>query len=237
MNNESILRYLEACQYAIVTLGSDAERYFSRLHKLAAINSTEDLHAMVRGWRPNEVQPAAVTPAPVPSQTTNNQPWTPCKHYGGERLCERCKAEQTATGLRYAGAMKLADAMYEKYRPFVRKRIHAELNPYTGGKAYPGFDDLELECWQAVAARIEKYIDHATPMAWLKVIIRGTVADHFKRTLAAKRGADKTVPLDFDPPNEPLPAKPKRPAGTKPDESVDDLKALWSVSGVNRSRK
>jgi DNA-directed RNA polymerase specialized sigma24 family protein len=131
--------------------------------------------------------------------------------------------------------MKLADEMWNQYEKFVRKRIHAEILPFTGGKVYPSFDDLEMEVWMSVARQIERYFDEETPMAWLRTVVHGTVVDHFRRARAAKRGADKTVPLDFDPSGETLP-KATRPSG-EPPERETNLKTLWSVSGVNRHRK
>ena len=108
--------------------------------------------------------------------------------------------------------MILAQQIFEDHRKFVLSRIHADALPWTGGKTYPSFDDLEQEVWQAVARRIGEYIDQETPLAWLKVITHATVIDHFRRTWAKKRGTNVTRPLDFDPvnPNSPVlpPAKP-----------------------------
>ncbi len=216
--NDKASNYFAAAQYACDVLGDDAPNYFPRLHQLSRYNSLDELQAIVDDWRPP-------VPKPIPAPIPKPERWTPCKHFGGDRECDRCKRENTTAGLIYAGAMALADKIYQEHRKFVRSRIHAELLPYTGGKVYPGFDDLEQKVWQAVAARIAGYADTGTPLAWLRDIVHGTVIDHFRRTFADKRGDNKTVPLDFDPasPTSPLPVpvKSNRPTGEAPDADQD----------------
>src|SRR5258708_30610504 len=80
---------------------------------------------------------------PAPKPQPLQEPWKPCKHFGGDRECERCQRKELVAGLIYAGAMAKADAMFKEHRAFVRKRINAELLPYTDGEAYHEFDDLK----------------------------------------------------------------------------------------------
>jgi hypothetical protein len=170
--------------------------------------------------------PKPAPPASIPDDDESYQPWTPCKHFGGTRECSRCKAKKTAAGRKHVSAMRLADDMYRDHEMFVKSRIHAELQPYTGGKPFSSFDDLEQVVWRGIASRIETYNPQASPttgkemqLTWLRRVVHSVVIDYFKREYAAKRGNNKTVSLgDFDPSNEAAFATPKRPAGAPPDE-------------------
>lgn len=197
MPNDSAIRYLDAATYARQILGDDvATKYFERLHKLARTNSPAELQSIIRGWIPPlpkplpEPEPEPVPQAPVP------QGVGPCAHYGGTWECERCRIENTKAAVRLAGAMALAEQMYQQHRKFVLDRMHTELAPFTNGKPFEGFDDLEQDVWRSVASRIARYEDRSTPLAWLKHVVHGTVVDHFKRAWAAKRGAAVTDQIE-----------------------------------------
>lgn len=222
-------KYFDATQYARRVLGNDAEQYFPHLHQLSRHNSLDELLATIDGWRP-------ATPAPVPTPTSapESPRWTPCRHFGGDRLCKRCVTENTRAGIIYAGAMAKADAMFKEHRAFVQYRIKAELFPWTNGPDHPEFDDIEQKVWQTVAARIATYEDTGTPMAWLKVVVHSAVIDYIRRTFAGKRGATVTGPLDFDPASEPLLARPIHPAGATPAVDGDSLSAYVRSETVGR---
>jgi len=168
------------------------------------------------------------TPEPESDESPSRMPRQSCKHYNpfSDYECPRCKAKKTAAEKEHAGVMALADTMYRKHGMFVKSRIHAELQPYTGGKPFPSFDDLEQVVWRGIASRIETYTPQASPttgkemqLTWLRSVVHSVVIDYFKREYAAKRGNNKTVSLgDFDPSNEAAFATPKRPAGAPPDE-------------------
>ena len=64
--------------------------------------------------------------------------WEPCERWGGTKPC---------TGHEHAPLgdtqMQQAEGMWKGNSGFVKKRIHAEILPWTGGKTYVKFDDLE----------------------------------------------------------------------------------------------
>jgi hypothetical protein len=234
--HETTLHYLDSCNYARQLLGDEiAALYFPRLHKLAKTNSPEELQSIVRGWRrplPKEEPKPEPPPQAEPPQPTKPI-WKPCRHFGGSRECSTCLKRNTAAGVRLAGAMALANEMYNQHRRFVLDRLRTELMPFTDGKPYSAFDDLEQMCWQAVASGIAKYEDQSTPLAWLKKIVHGTVVDHFRRLGATKRGTALTDQLIGDPVEYDAsgvlnpPEKPTRPSGAAPDGDGDLMKAAF----------
>jgi hypothetical protein len=183
------------------------------------------------------------TPRWIPGNGTERKvvqepDWRPCKHFGGTRECERCKQ---SAARKDAGKMATADAMYRRFRPFVLKRIHGELQKYTGGKPYPRFEDLEGWVWSFVAEQISSYkgntvvaigplqgrqYDH--PMAWLQEVTHTAVIEWFKHEYADKRDARKTLELNPDLiSQEPLPIGPSKPTGHGPDEDEPDMVKEW----------
>ena len=175
--------YFNATEYARLVL-RDAPSYFPRLHELSRTNTLDEMIAIIDSWCP-------ALPRPIPLVPTSTC-WTPCKHFGGDHECPRCVRENTKAGLIYAGAMAKADEMFKQHQAFVRRQIHAELLPFTQGKPYQEFDDLEQKVWQNVAAHIAGYADTGTPLAWLKIVVHNTVVTYWRDRLAAKRGEWKT---------------------------------------------
>ena len=94
--------------------------------------------------------------------------------------------------------------MFEQHRRFVRKRIHAELLPYTLGQPCANFDDIESTVWHGIAARIGTYAPQigATGeekiLPWLQTVVHSIVRDHFKSNWAKKRDIRREAPLDGD---------------------------------------
>jgi hypothetical protein len=168
--------------------------------------ATDPVRAIRESWGIVRPRPYLVPPPVVPTR------WTPCTHWGGTRKCASCERPKAA------GVMVKAQSLYEGYRDFVRARIHAELLPYTNGGSFKEFSDLESDVWHNVARKIESYEDRGTPMAWLKVVVRSTVNDHFDSQWAKKRdirletlfGDTSTLTTDA------VHAKPTSPTGKGP---------------------
>jgi hypothetical protein len=80
--NEQTATYSAAVDYACEILGDAAPNFFPRLHELSRYNSLDELRSVVDGWRPP-------TPKPTPEPTPKPERWTPCKHFGGDRECDR----------------------------------------------------------------------------------------------------------------------------------------------------
>ena len=220
--NDRNLRYYDACQYAREALSDDiAPQYFSRLYQLARYAPLEDLQALIDSWRPPT--PKITLPEPPAPE-----PWTMCSHFGGDRDCDICSLKDCKAGLIYAGAMALAQKMFELpveeggCRPFVRQRIHAELLPYTGGKVYPGFDDLEQKVWTSIAASIAGYRDAKTPLAWLRPVVQGVVVKHFRDSWRQMRDLRKETQFSIEThdsvsPDSPVSPPAKATAVVKPE--------------------
>lgn len=196
--HETTLKYLDACQYARQVLGDAvAAPYFERLHKLARTNSIEELQSIVRGWRPPRAKESGQLESENSLSTPESKEWGgPCKHWGGSRECPTCLRENAAAGVRLAGALAIADRMFQEHRAFVLTRIYGECLPFTGGRAYSQIDDLEQNVWQAVTARIAKYENRDQPLAWLKTVVHSIVVNHFRDEFRKKRDVRKTVQLD-----------------------------------------
>jgi DNA-directed RNA polymerase specialized sigma24 family protein len=125
---------------------------------------------------------------------------------------------------------------------FVRKRIHAEILPWTGGKSYPKFDDLEQETWWLIARQIKQYApepETGKPFAWLRTVVHSAVVDHFRSEYSQKRDVRKEVPTDFDKdrgianPTDPmLPPQSVHPQGAEPygsgDPDGEEAKTRWT---------
>ncbi|MFZ3277989.1 MAG: hypothetical protein WA182_13895 [Candidatus Sulfotelmatobacter sp.] len=131
--------------------------------------------------------------------------WRPCKHwsaYGEE--CENCKAE-----IEIDEHAKRAGRLYDQYRPFVRKRLHAELLPYTKQIGqHPQFDDIESLVWEKVTTSIGS-AQVETPFAWLRTVVASVVLDYFDGAYRKKRDVRKTQTL-----------------GDMPDKALDQMRVV-----------
>ncbi len=192
--NDHTLRYSEAVRYACECLGDElASRHFPRLHSLARTLSSTELESIIRGWRPApapEPEPVAEPqPKPVAAPAANTAAGGSCKHYGGDKECPTCLRESTRAGVILAGAMKLADEMFQKHRKFVQARVRGECLPFTGGEipSQSQQDDIEQKVWHKVAASIAQFTDYSHPLAWLTTITHSVVINHFRGEFAQKR--------------------------------------------------
>jgi hypothetical protein len=156
--------------------------------------------------------------------------WEPCPHWGGRRPCAVCQQETDelsgSSGLSsVATNMARAQALWLDLptRTFVRNRVRAELYRYntTDGNL---LDELEMDCWEKVAARISQYRDLGLKRgawAWLKAVVFSTVTDHFRVNIRRNQLApmeplifdDKSTPDDHDRrlADRDCPAAPTRP--------------------------
>jgi hypothetical protein len=187
IREENAAHYYAAATYAFKVLGAEAEKHFPRLEQLSRFNSLDELKAVVDGLRPKP------TPKPLPPMEPSPEPWHPCAHFGGEDKCERCKRENTAA----RNVLAIANKMYEQFHLFVKSRIHAESIPWTNGKTYHEFADLEQKVWGRITSSIENYENSGTPMAWLRVVVRAVVVNHFRDERRKKRDTRKTVQFDI----------------------------------------
>lgn len=144
--------------------------------------------------------------------------WKPCKHWGvrwefiecpwapevgqwmpeeNQRLCENCAAERESMVGQYS---EQTQEMYDKHRPFVRKRLHEELLPYTKQTGqHPQFDDIEQRVWAKVMTSLGSYESQGTPLAWLRTIVNSVVLDYFKAAYLARRDVRQTQTLGDHP--------------------------------------
>ena len=159
------------------------------------------------------------------------KPWEPCIHWGGTRPCSTHEHKPLN-----GDQEKLGQDTWNARgnRGFVRKRIRAEILPYTDGNAYLKFDDLEASVWWTIAGRMRSYVPvrdqegDVIPKAergWLREVVHSAVIDHFRAENNKTRDARREILVEFDydlgipPPNEPMQAQSVRPKGTEPDGS------------------
>jgi DNA-directed RNA polymerase specialized sigma24 family protein len=157
-------------------------------------------------------------PLPIPQPKPVQPTWSPCKHWlkrwglsdvpeDDMPECDNCKAERI---LRAAGDSDKTQAMYDWYRPFVRKRLHAELLPYTKQIGqHPQFDDIEQLVWAKVMVSIDGYDPQGMPFAWLRTVVNSVVKDYFAGAYLDRRDTRKTQSL-----------------GDNPDKALDQIRVV-----------
>jgi DNA-directed RNA polymerase specialized sigma24 family protein len=223
MSNEIILRYLAAAQYALKTLNGSAEKYFSRLRRLAEFNSTEELESIIRGYAASESLPPAESVGPwavgakwgetvrVISQggiiwklrcscgklferSTND---TVPEHH---RKCPTCRlADEFSNTKREINAKldrvsETVLAWHRAHDNVVWNRVRKALRArYIQDEEFAR--ELHALCWVKISERAGDYRDQGfKPSAWIGTVATNCIADHFKVTTNRERLAP-TVPL------------------------------------------
>jgi hypothetical protein len=165
-------------------------------------------------------------PKPRPLPASEPEQWSPCKHYGGTRECDRCRKP--------VPELRRAQQMFDQHRRFVLDRLDKEFPQHFGGRPareYSRFNDLEQEVWANVTARISTFtpnpgLSKDGALAWLTAVVHTTIADHLKHLTRKKRDVRKERPLReanaatfADEHNSTWAfAEPVRPGGSGPDE-------------------
>jgi len=223
VNHDSILRYLSACEFALKTLGNDAEKYFSRLHRLSQFNSKEELESIVLGWR----QPDAAPPPPPQGDWAIGSRWGDTVrviHRSGifwklrcrcgqlfevstndstpeeRRKCPNCILADELSDTKRQLAFKLEEtaqtvlSWYRDYGKLVWDRVHTACR--KRGISDPNVaKELNALAWVKIAEIASRYDPkRARVSTWLYRCVDNAIKDHFKVSDNRARLA-LTVPL------------------------------------------
>jgi len=173
MPNEKTSTYYDACQYAIHALGAEtAQPYFSRLRQLSHYAPLEDLYILIDSWRPS-------IPKIVLSEPPAPKPWTPCKHFGGDRECETCRRKSDIAGL----ALEQVEQINESLKVGAAFRVPAHLRH----RKFLGYSKTGREKYSET-----QLVDEAVQSGWVKMLEDGvaTVEDKQANIVGQTVGRD-----------------------------------------------
>lgn len=158
-----------------------------------------------RPRKENRPQPTATVVPPTR--------WEPCEHWGGTRLCSEHEHAPLSS------VARLAQDMWSRFQPFVRKYLGVAIMGYTGGKWYEKFEDVEAEVWFTVMAKMLTYRSllnekgEECPQAWLRSIAYSVAASHFRSEHAQRRDVRREVPFFEDVEDRGIPNRDEPPPG------------------------
>ncbi len=241
--------YFTAANYAHEVLPGVTSSQLEELRKLARYEPLDILKCKIDRWAGQSSHACSDRPLPEglqPEPSHVPPRWTPCRHFGGSRVCPRCEREAAeldraiteiqaiADGLgsveltTIAGTMARAQTMWVQYHKFVHLRVRAELRPYSrGGHPYCQMSDVENAVWERVAKKIGSFRDRGLkrgPEAWLRVVVHSVVLDWFKTEFRQCRDARLTESLTED---QLVPSEAKKPSLDHDLPEVEAAKAAY----------